>query len=38
MECALEFFSQIATHVSCQELSFRPEKSVLALVKKIIKW
>ncbi len=36
MECALEFFSQIATHVSCQELSFRPEKSALTLVKKII--
>ena len=37
MEFALEFFSQIADHVPFQELSFRPEKSVLALVKKIIK-
>ena len=36
MEFALEFFSQIADHVPFQELSFRPEKSVLALVKKII--
>ena len=36
MECALEFFSQIADHVPFQELSFRPEKSVLALVKKIV--
>ena len=35
MEFALEFFSQIAAHVPFQELSFRPEKSVLALVKKI---
>ena len=37
MEFALEFFSQIAAHVPFQQLSFRPEKSVLALVKKIIK-
>ena len=37
MEFALEFFSQIAAHVPFQELSFRPEKSVVALVKKIIK-
>ena len=37
MEFALEFFSQIADHVPFQELSFRPEKSVLALVKKRIK-
>jgi hypothetical protein len=36
MEFALEFFSQVAAHVPLQELSFRPEKSVLALVKKII--
>jgi hypothetical protein len=36
MEFALEFFSQIAAHVPFQELSFKPEKSVLALVKKII--
>jgi hypothetical protein len=37
MEFALEFFSQLAAHVPFQELSFKPEKSVLALVKKIIK-
>ena len=36
MEFALEFFSQVAAHVPLQELRFRPEKSVLALVKKII--
>jgi hypothetical protein len=36
MEFALEFFSQVAAYVPLQELSFRPEKSVLALVKKII--
>jgi hypothetical protein len=36
MECALEFFSQIADHVPFQELIFRPEKSVITLVKKII--
>jgi len=35
MEFVLEFFSQIAAHVPFQQLSFRPEKSVLALVKKI---
>jgi hypothetical protein len=35
MESALEFFSQIAAQVPCQKLSFKPEKSVLALVKKI---
>jgi hypothetical protein len=38
MEFALEFFSQLAVHVPFQQLSFRPEKSVLALVKKITKW
>jgi hypothetical protein len=38
MEFALEFFSQIAAQVPFQQLSFRPEKSVLALVKKITKW
>jgi hypothetical protein len=37
MEFVLEFFSQLAVQVPLQELSFRPEKSVLALVKKIIK-
>jgi hypothetical protein len=37
MEFTLELLSQIAAHVPFQELSFRPEKSVLALVKKIIK-
>jgi hypothetical protein len=37
MEFALEFFSQIAAQVPFQQLSFRPEKSVLALVKKISK-
>jgi hypothetical protein len=36
MEFVLEFFSQLAVHVPFQQLSFRPEKSVLALVKKII--
>jgi hypothetical protein len=36
MEFVLEFFSQLAAHVPFQQLSFRPEKSVLALVKKII--
>ena len=36
MEFALEFFSQVADHVPFQELSFKPEKSVLALVKKIV--
>jgi len=38
MEFTLEFFSQLAAQVQCQELSFRPEKSALALVKKITKW
>jgi hypothetical protein len=38
MEFVLEFFSQVAAQVPCQELSFRPEKSALALVKKISKW
>jgi hypothetical protein len=38
MEFVLEFFSQLAAQVPCQELSFRPEKSVLALVTKITKW
>jgi len=38
MKFALEFFSQVTAQVPCQELSFRPEKSVLALVKKITKW
>ena len=38
MEFVLEFFSQIAAQVLCQKLSFRPEKSTLALVKKISKW
>ena len=38
MEFVLEFFSQLAAQVPCQELSFRPEKSALALVKKITKW
>jgi hypothetical protein len=38
MEFVLEFFSQIAAQVPCQKLSFRPEKSTLALVKKISKW
>jgi hypothetical protein len=38
MEFALEFFSQLAAQVPFQQLSFRPEKSVLALVKKITKW
>ena len=37
MEFVLEFFSQLAAQVPCQELSFRPEKSALALVKKISK-
>jgi hypothetical protein len=37
MEFALEFFSQLAAQVPFQELSFKPEKSVLALVKKISK-
>ena len=37
MEVALEFFSQVAAQVPCKELSFKPEKSVLALVKKIVK-
>jgi hypothetical protein len=36
MEFSLEFFSQIADRVPFQELNFKPEKSVLALVKKII--
>lgn len=36
MEFALEFFSQVADQVRFQELSFRPEKSALALVKKIM--
>jgi hypothetical protein len=36
MEFALEFFSQLPANVLFQELSFRPEKSVLALVKKIV--
>lgn len=38
MEFVLEFFSQLAAQVPCQELSFRPEKSALALVKKVTKW
>jgi hypothetical protein len=38
MEFVLELFSQVVAQVPCQELSFRPEKSVLALVKKISKW
>lgn len=38
MEFVLGFFSQLAAQVPCQELSFRPEKSALALVKKISKW
>ena len=37
MEFVLEFFSQLTAQVPCQELSFRPEKSALALVKKISK-
>ena len=37
MEFVLTFFSQLAAQVPCQELSFRPEKSALALVKKISK-
>jgi hypothetical protein len=36
VEFALEFFSQLAARVPCQELSFIPEKSALALVKKIV--
>ena len=38
MEFVLEFFSQLAAQVPCQELNFRPDKSALALVKKISKW
>jgi hypothetical protein len=38
MEFVLEFFSQVANQVPCQELSFRTEKSALELVKKISKW
>ena len=38
MEFVLEFFSQLAAQVPFQQLSFKPEKSVLALVKKISKW
>jgi len=38
MEFVLEFFSQLSAQVPCQELSFRPEKSALTLVKKISKW
>jgi len=38
MEFALEFFSQLAAQVPFQQLRFRPEKSVTALVKKITKW
>ena len=38
MEFVLEFFSQLAAQVPCQELNFRPEKSALALVKKVAKW
>jgi hypothetical protein len=38
MELVLDLFNQLATQVPCQELSFRPEKSALALVKKISKW
>jgi hypothetical protein len=38
MTNVLEFFSQVADKVTCQELTFRPEKSALALVKKITKW
>ena len=37
MEFVLEFFSQLTAQVPCQELSFRPEKSALTLVKKISK-
>ena len=37
MEFVLEFFSQLAAQVPFQQLSFRPEKSVIALVKKITK-
>jgi hypothetical protein len=37
MELILELFNQLATQVPCQELSFRPEKNALALVKKITK-
>jgi hypothetical protein len=37
MEFVLELFSQVAAQVPCKELRFRPEKSVLALVKKITK-
>jgi hypothetical protein len=37
-ELVLELFNQLATQVPCQELSFRPGKSVLTLVKKISKW
>jgi len=38
MAFVLEFFSELSAQVPCQELSFRPEKSILALVKKISKW
>jgi hypothetical protein len=38
MELVLELFNRLATHVPCQELTFRPEKSALALVKRITKW
>jgi len=38
MEFVLEFFSQLSAQVPCQKLSFRPEKSALALVKKTSKW
>jgi len=38
MEFVLALFTQLASQVPCQELSFRPEKSALALVKKISKW
>jgi hypothetical protein len=38
MEFVLELFSQVTAQVPCQELSFRPDKSALALVKKIVKW
>ena len=38
MEFVLEFFRELTAQVPCQELSFKPEKSVLTLVKKITKW
>ncbi len=33
MEFVLELFSEVAAQVPCQELSFKPEKSILGLVK-----